>query len=98
MTRRQPCSCASSPTRRSSVSVISTGSRKRTRAAGGTPWRSSRSRDSLCQNVPPPRPLPPDGKFTVTTTFKEPGIYVVRALARDRALKTTRDVTVTVTR
>lgn len=57
-----------------------------------------RGRDSLCQSGPPPRPLPPDGKFTVTTTFKEPGIYVVRALARDRALKTTRDVTVTVTR
>ena len=55
-------------------------------------------RDTLCQNVPAIPPLLPDGKFTVTTTFKEPGAYVLRALARDRALKTTRDVTVTVTK
>ena len=57
-----------------------------------------RPRDAVCQDVPPSPPLPPDGKFTVTATFKEPGTYVLRALARDRALKTTRDVTVTVTR
>ena len=57
-----------------------------------------RPRDPVCQDVPPSPPLPPDGKFTVTATFKEPGTYVLRALARDRALKTTRDVTVTVTR
>ena len=56
-----------------------------------------RRRES-CQNVPPAQALPPDGKFTVTATFKEPGTYVLRALVRDRALKTTRDVTVTVTR
>lgn len=55
-------------------------------------------RRETCQNVPPARALPPDGKFTVTATFKEPGTYVLRALVRDRALKTTRDVTVTVTR
>jgi hypothetical protein len=54
-------------------------------------------RRETCQNVPPARALPPDGKFTVTATFKEPGTYVLRALVRDRALKTTRDVTVTVT-
>ena len=54
--------------------------------------------DPQCQSTPPALPLPPDGKFTVTTTIKEPGTYVLRALARDRALKTTRDVTVTVTR
>ncbi len=53
-------------------------------------------RRETCQNVPPARALPPDGKFTVTATFNEPGIYVLRALVRDRALKTTRDVTVTV--
>jgi hypothetical protein len=60
-----------------------------------------RSRDRMCQNVPPTpqsSALPPDGKFTVTAIFNEPGTYVLRALARDRALKTTRDVTVTVTR
>jgi hypothetical protein len=55
-------------------------------------------RRETCQNVPPARALPPDGKFTVTATFKEPGTYVVRALVRDRALKSTRDVTVIVTR
>jgi hypothetical protein len=53
-------------------------------------------RRETCQNVPPARALPSDGKFTVTATFSEPGTYVVRALVRDRALKTTRDVTVTV--
>ena len=57
-----------------------------------------RPRDPVCQSVPPSPPLGPDGKFTVTATFKEPGTYVLRALARDRALKTNRDVTVTVTR
>jgi len=57
-----------------------------------------RARDGLCRSVPPAPALLPDGKFTVTTTFKEPGTYVIRALVRDRALKTTRDVTVTVTR
>ena len=60
-----------------------------------------RGRERTCQNVPPTSQsstLPPDGKFTVTAIFKEPGTYVLRALARDRALKTTRDVTVTVTK
>jgi hypothetical protein len=55
-------------------------------------------RRETCQNVPPAPALPPDGKFTVTATFKEPGTFVLRALVRDRALKTTRDVTVTVAR
>jgi hypothetical protein len=55
-------------------------------------------RRETCQNVPPARALPPDGKFTVTATFNEPGTYVLRALVRDRALKTTRDVTITVAR
>jgi len=53
-------------------------------------------RRETCQNVPPARALPPDGKFTVTATFSEPGTYILRALVRDRALKSTRDVTVTV--
>lgn len=60
-----------------------------------------RTRDTRCPNASPAPEapaLPPDGKFTVTTTFKEPGTYVLRALVRDRALKTTRDVTVTVTK
>lgn len=55
-------------------------------------------RRETCGSVPPARGLPPDGTFTVTATFREPGTYVVRALVRDRGLKTTRDVTVTVAR
>ncbi len=60
-----------------------------------------RTRDTRCPSASPAPEapaLPPDGTFTVTTTFKEPGTYVLRALVRDRALKTARDVTVTVTR
>jgi hypothetical protein len=55
-------------------------------------------RRETCQKVPPARALPTDGKFAVTATFNEPGTYVLRALVRDRALKTTRDVTITVAR
>jgi hypothetical protein len=58
-----------------------------------------RTRDTRCPGASPAPEapaLPPSGTFTVTPTFKEPGTYVLRALVRDRALKTTRDVTVTV--
>jgi hypothetical protein len=57
-----------------------------------------RPRDPVCREMPPSPPLSPDGKFSIAATFKEPGTYVLRALVRDRALKTARDVTVTVTR
>ncbi len=42
--------------------------------------------------------LSPDGTFTVTTTFDEPGTYVLRAMAHDGGLKTTQEIAVTVTR
>jgi hypothetical protein len=60
-----------------------------------------RARDAACPDWSPEPDLPElpaGGKFTATPTFKEPGTYVLRALARDRALKSGRDVTVTVTR
>lgn len=41
--------------------------------------------------------LSPDGELTTTATFSEPGTYMLRALAHDIALKTAREVTVTVT-
>ncbi len=45
-----------------------------------------------------PPPVPPDGRFPVNVTFASPGTYVVRVMAHDGGLQTTRDVTVTVTR
>ena len=45
-----------------------------------------------------PPPVPPDGKWVVSATFSEPGIYVVRALARDGGLMSHEDVTVVVNR
>lgn len=44
-----------------------------------------------------PPPLPPDGRFPVSATFAEPGLFVVRVMAHDGGLKDTEDVTVTVT-
>ncbi|MBM3777934.1 MAG: hypothetical protein FJW23_06785 [Acidimicrobiia bacterium] len=42
-------------------------------------------------------PAPPaDGKWTVQATFTEPGTYVLRCLAHDGGLMTTRDVTVSI--
>ena len=57
---------------------------------------------SMCRNkqsVPDSakKPLPADGKITVRATFSEPGTYVLRAMAHDGGLKTTREITVTVT-
>ena len=43
-----------------------------------------------------PPPLPPDGKFPVTVTFGAPGTFVIRLMAHDGGLDTTKDVTVTV--
>jgi hypothetical protein len=43
-----------------------------------------------------PPPLPPDGKFPVTVTFRSPGTYVIRVMAHDGGLQNTQDVTVTV--
>ena len=43
-----------------------------------------------------PPPIPPDGKFPVTVTFGAPGAFVVRVLASDGGLETTKDVIVTV--
>jgi hypothetical protein len=40
--------------------------------------------------------LPPDGKVVTKATFNEPGTFVLRAIADDGYLFTTRDVTVTV--
>jgi hypothetical protein len=42
--------------------------------------------------------VPPDGKWVVRATFKEPGTYVLRCQAHDGGLSTTSDVTFTVTR
>ena len=41
-------------------------------------------------------PVPPDGKYPVTATFSAPGTFVLRVMAHDGALDSTRDVTVTV--
>ena len=50
--------------------------------------------------TPPERalePLPADGRAPVEVTFGAPGIYVLRVMAHDGALKVTREVTVDVT-
>jgi hypothetical protein len=43
-------------------------------------------------------PAPPDGKWTVTATFDQPGSYVLRWHASDGALWADEDITVTVTK
>ncbi len=43
-----------------------------------------------------PPPVPANGRFPVTVTFKAPGTYVVRALAHDGGLDSAQDVVVTV--
>jgi len=59
-----------------------------TRDGGNSPWSSG------WQNPP----IPPDNTWVVQATFKEPGSYVVRALAHDGGLFSSEDITVTVTR
>jgi len=59
-----------------------------TRAYGNSPW-----------SPPFAIPAPPDdGKFVVQATFKEPGTYVLRAVASDGSIFTYDNVTVNVTR
>lgn len=67
---------------------------RRPRARTGQPGLQEGAK--TCPNAPEPLALPSDGKISVTATFTQPATYVLRALVRDRALKTTRDVTVTV--
>lgn len=43
-----------------------------------------------------PPPLPADGKFPVTVVFKSPGVFVLRVMAHDGGLLSTRDVVVNV--
>ena len=58
---------------------------------------------TMCRPKFPPTPdwwkerLSDDGTFTVTATFAEPGTYMLRAMAHDGGLKTTREITVNVT-
>jgi len=59
-----------------------------TRAYANSPW-------SPPYAIPLP---PPDGKWTATATFSEPGTYVLRGVASDGSLFTYENVTVTVTR
>lgn len=59
-----------------------------TRAGASSPWAP------LWQ----PPPVPAEGKYVVTATFAEPGMYVLRARADDGALTSDEDVTVTVSR
>ena len=59
-----------------------------TRAYGNSPW-------SPPYVIPEP---PPDGKWVAEATFKEPGAYVLRAIASDGSLFTNENITVNVTR
>ena len=59
-----------------------------TRAYANSPW-------SPPYLIPEP---PPDGKWLVQATFREPGTYVLRAVASDGALFTYDNATVSVTR
>jgi hypothetical protein len=59
-----------------------------TRAWANSPW-------SPPFNIPEP---PADGKWVTQVTFREPGVYVLRAVASDGSLFTYQNVTVTVTR
>jgi hypothetical protein len=54
---------------------------------GGSPW-------AVGYILPP---VPKDNKWTIQTTFQEPGSYVVRCLAHDGFLQTPQDITFTVT-
>ena len=58
-----------------------------TRDGGNSPWSAGW--------VNPP--VPPEGKWTVRATFREPGNYVLRCLAHDGGLSSSEDVTVVVT-
>jgi hypothetical protein len=45
-----------------------------------------------------PPPIPPDGRVQVAATFATPGEFVLRVMAHDGALATTRDISVSVVR
>ena len=83
--------CAS---RGSSTGVRGTGSRS-TRAVQGVPGQEATAGTHHGHRDGRRRPSP-DGKFPVTVTFGAPGTYVVRVLAHDGGLDTTKDVIVTV--
>ncbi len=59
-----------------------------TRAGANSPWAPRWMAPAL----------PPDGKYTVSATFQDPGTYTIRCLASDGALNTPQDVVVTVTK
>ena len=59
-----------------------------TRDGGDSPWSAGWE----------PPPLPEDNRWTVTATFSEPGVYVLRALAHDGGLTDYEDVRITVSR
>ena len=59
-----------------------------TRVYANSPW-------SFPYLIPP---VPEDGRFETAVTFDEPGTYVLRALAGDSALTTSRNLMITVTR
>jgi hypothetical protein len=59
-----------------------------TRAGANSPWAPRWMAPAL----------PPDGKYTVSANFEDPGTYTIRCLASDGALNTTKDIVVTVTK
>ena len=59
-----------------------------TRDGGGSPW-------SYGWRTPA---VPPDNKWNVRATFRDPGTYVLRCLAHDGGLATAEEITVVVTR
>lgn len=59
-----------------------------TRAGANSPWAPRWMAPAI----------KPDGKYTVSVTFEDPGTYTIRCLASDGALNTPKDVVVTVTK
>ena len=59
-----------------------------TRAGANSPWAPRWMAPAV----------PPDGKYTVSVSFEDPGEYTIRCLASDGALNTTKDIVVTVTK
>ena len=59
-----------------------------TRAGANSPWAPRWMAPAI----------PPEGKYTVSVTFEDPGTYTIRCLASDGALNTPKDVVVTVSK
>ena len=59
-----------------------------TRAGANSPWAPRWMAPAV----------PPDGKYTVSVSFLDPGEYTIRCMASDGALNTPKDVVVTVTK